>query len=205
MAIAFPSLIPTSQTFGIHYNTFINQSTLVGTVNTIELPGARWMGSVTFSDLTSTDTAKLRAFIAELRGSSGRFLYGDLGLTVPQDSAFSHTGSLTIDASPSPTNRIIYVSPDSPSTFTEGDYIQIGDDNDSPELKTIISVSGGPGQQGLTVEPLIRRSVASLAGTNVYYNNPKTEFALINEKQLMWNIRSKAHLSDFNLDFVEFF
>jgi hypothetical protein len=200
MAVTFPSVTPTSATFGIKYNTFISNAALNGMVRTIEMPGARWVGSVSFSDLNSTDLAKLRAFVTELRGSSGRFNYGDPGLTGPQDPNLA--GTLTIETGSD--NRIIKTTPDTGGGFTAGDYIQIGDLGDSPELKTIVSVSGAIGtQQSLIVEPMIRRT--DYLGQTITYNNPKTEFGLLNEDQLRWNIRTKVYLSDVTLDFVEFF
>ena len=197
-AINFPSLTPESQTFGIKYNTQISTSTISGVSQVVEMPGARWRGSISFSELVPTDAALLQQFALELRGSAGLFLYGDLSRTDPQSTI---TGSLTVE-SPS-TNRLVYTTPSS-GIFTAGDYIQIGADNDNPELKMIIDVSGSAGsQQALTIEPALRRT--DYIGLSITYSNPKTQFRLINEDQLIWSIRTKALLTDLTLDFLEFF
>lgn len=198
-ALDFPAgLIPDSQTFGIRYNTQVAVSQISGATQVVEMPGARWRGSISFRDLVPTDAADLQAFMLELRGSAGLFHYGDLSRTDPQTAV---TGTLEVETGS--TNRLVYTTP-STGGFTAGDYIQIGATGDSPELKMIISVSGSPGsQQSLTIEPALRRT--DYLGKTIVYSNPVGEFRLINEDQLIWSVRSKAKLSDINLEFLEFF
>lgn len=194
----FPSLVPEAQTFGIKYNTQISTSALSGVSQVVEMPGARWRGSITFRDLTPSDAAILQTFLLKLRGSAGLFFYADQSRTSPQTAI---TGSLTVESGS--TNRLVYTTP-STGGFTAGDYIQIGADGDSPELKMITNVSGPPAsQQALTVEPAIRRT--DYLGKTITYTNPKGEFRFINENQLIWSIRSKALLTDINLEYLEFF
>ena len=71
--LTFPSITPDTIDFGIRYNTQVSTTTLSGIVQTVELPGARWLGSMTFRDLTPEDSAALKGFLMRLRGSSGRF------------------------------------------------------------------------------------------------------------------------------------
>lgn len=197
-AINFPSLIPESTTFGIRYNTQISTSALSGVSQVVEMPGARWRGNITFRDLVPSDAADLQAFMLELRGSAGLFHYGDPSRTSPQTQI---TGTLEVETGS--TSRLIYTTP-STGGFSVGDYIQIGATGDSPEYKMVISVSGPPAsQQALTIEPAMRRT--DYLGKTIVYSNPVGEFRLINEDQLMWAVRSKAYLTDINLEFLEFF
>ena len=92
--LAFPSIIPETQDFGITYNTQVSSSPIVGITQTVELPGARWGGSISFRDMTDVESAELKKFMLQLRGSAGRFYYGDLTSPAP---LLAVTGSPTFD------------------------------------------------------------------------------------------------------------
>ena len=194
----FPSITPDIASFGIKYNTQISVSSISGVTQVVEMPGARFRGNISFRDLNTTEAAQLQSFLLQLRGSAGLFHYGDPSRTSTQTAV---TGSLTVEGGS--TNRLVYTTPSS-GGFTAGDYIQIGNTGDSPEYKMIISVSGAPAtQQALTIEPALRRT--DYSGKPIIYTNPVGEFRIINEDQLIWSIRSKALLTDINLEFLEFF
>lgn len=82
----FPSIVPSSVSFGIKYNTQINISTLSGTVQTVEVPGARWVADLSFDDMQAAESRVLAAFLAELRGASGRFYLYDHSHKDPRGS-----------------------------------------------------------------------------------------------------------------------
>lgn len=197
--LSFPSITPESQDFGITYNTQISTTPLSGIAQTVEMPGARWRGSMGFSSMTSAESAGLKAFLLELRGSAGRFFYGDVSKTA---TLLAVTGSPTID-SPS-TNRIIRTTLGAGSpAFSVGDYVQLGTD-DQRELKMIISSTLVSGDTfDIIVEPMIRRT--DYLGLSIVYVNPKGVFLLSSDTQALWSVRSKALLSDINLDFIEMF
>lgn len=189
--LTFPSsLIPDTIDFGIQYNTQVSGTSLSGIVQTVELPGARWKGSMNFRDLTLVDSAELKAFLLELRGAAGRFYIGDLSHTSPFNSV---SGTPVIQAGS--TARILTITGQTGS-FSVGDYIQIHNDVDR-ELKMVISVSGND----YTIEPLMRRT--DYIGKTVYYNNPRGVFLLDSDDQASWAVRSKAKLSDISLSFIE--
>lgn len=191
------SILPEILDFGIRYNTQVSSSTISGVTQRVELPGARWIGSMSFRDLTPADAATLKGFLLELRGSSGAFFFGDLSHTSPFNTV---TGSLTVDGAS--TNRIVRTTV-STGSFSIGDYIQIGTD-DQRELKMIIGVSDqGGGTFDLTVEPMIRRT--DYSGKPIVYTNPKGVFFLTESDQARWSTRSKAQLQDMSIDFIELF
>lgn len=197
--LAFPSITPELQDFGIVYSTQVASSPIGGITQTVELPGARWAGSISFSDMTSIESATLKTFMLQLRGSAGRFYYGDLTRTAP---LLAVTGSPTVD-SPS-TNRIIRVTLGSSSPeFSGGDYVQIGNDA-SRELKMVLSSASVSGDTyDLTIEPAIRRT--DYIGLDVVYSSPTGTFLLTSSDQAKWATRGKALLSDMSLDFAEVF
>lgn len=197
--IAFPSITPEIQDFGMQYNTQVKTTVLSGITQTVELPGARWAGSLTFIDMTPVEAAALKVFMLRLRGSAGRFFYGDVAHTSPFNTV---TGSPTIESSS--TNRVIQVTLGASSpVFSPGDFIQVGTD-DQRELKMVLSsavVSGDT--HDLTIEPAIRRT--DYVGLDVVYTNPTAVFFLSASDQAKWSTRSKALLSDMTLDFIEVF
>jgi hypothetical protein len=198
MALTFPNIIPDNQTFGIEYNTQVSSSTLSGIIQTVELPGARWKGTMSFKDMTPADSAELKAFLLELRGSSGRFYINDLSHTEP---FLTVTGSPTVSSAPTAYRVIRATTTTNP--FSVGDYIQIGTDTDR-ELKMIIDATQFSGlTYDYTVEPMIRRT--DYIGQTITYSNPTGKFMLDTSDQAMWGIRSKALLSDINISFIEAF
>ena len=199
MAIVFPTITPEIQDFGIAYNTQVSSSPISGVTQTVEMPGARWLGNISFRDMTPTESAALKVFLLQLRGSAGRFYYGDVSHTDPFNAV---TGSPTVTVIPNRRDQI-QVTLGSNIEFSPGDYIQIGTD-DQRELKMVlVSALDSGTTYTLTIEPLIRRNV--YAGESVIYSSPTGVFLLSSSDQAKWSIRSKALLSDMSLDFVEVF
>ena len=148
--LTYPSITPEIQNFGIKYNTQVSTSTINGVNQTVELPGARWLGDCSFRDLTLADAADLKAFLLELRGAAGNFFYGDITHT---DPFLAVTGSPTILATS--TRRLIKITLTG-GEFSPGDYIQIGT-GDTRELKMVVfSTDIGGGNFNVIIEPMIR-------------------------------------------------
>jgi len=194
--LTFPSITPDTLEFGIKYNTQISTTSLTGAITTIELPGARWKGSMSFRDLTLAESAELKAFLMELRGMSGRFFFGDLSHTSPFASV---TGTLEIESGSSA--RLLKVSYHSAAHLAAGDYIQVGDD-DNRELKMIVGETEDSDPLWyLIIEPMMRR--IDYEDEDAIYTNPKGVFMLDSDEQANWALRSKALLSDINISFIE--
>ena len=200
MALVFPSITPETQDFGIRYNTQISTSTISGIAQTVEMPGARWKGSMGFSDMTPAESAALKVFMLELRGSSGRFFYGDITHTSP---FLVVTGTPTISATAATPRSIRMTLGTSSPNLSPGDYIQLGTD-EQRELKMVITSTNVAGDTyDVVVEPMIRRT--DYVGLSVVYTNPVGVFLLASDDQALWSSRSKALLSNITLDFIEMF
>lgn len=191
--LTFPTITPETFDFGIKYNTQVSTTTMSGITQTVELPGARWMGSMTFRDLSPADSAELKAFLLELRGSAGRFYLGDISHTSPFNTV---TGSITVESTS--TARSLDVTPSSGS-FSVGDYIQVGS-GANQELKMVVAQAGS-NPQSIQIEPMMRRT--DFVGQTVTYTNPKGIFFLMSDDMARWSVRSKAKLSDISISFVE--
>jgi len=195
--LVFPTITPETQEFGIKYNTQVSTTTFSGIANTVEFPGARWGGSMSFRDMTLAESADLKVFLLELRGASGRFYYGDITHTSPLNSV---TGSPTIESGS--TRRVIKTTLGASSpAFSPGDYVELGT-GATREYKMIIdSTSTGGDSYDLTIEPMIR--IETYVGLDITYNTPLGIFLLNTDDQAKWSSRSKAQLSDISLDFIE--
>jgi len=150
--LTFPNIVPGSISFGIKYNTQINISSLSGAVQTIEIPGARWVSNLSFSDMEPNETRVLAAFLTELRGASGRFYLYDFSHKNPRGSNLA-SGNIIIDVDATISSPIISGTTTAGSTSTTlvdsggnfvntgisaGDYIK---NVTKSELKRILSFS----------------------------------------------------------------
>jgi len=73
----FPILVPTNSKFGIEFNTHTNKSPYNGTVQTIEMPGARWKADLSWQNLTLASANTFKGFLASMRGQAGRVYLHD--------------------------------------------------------------------------------------------------------------------------------
>ena len=195
--LVFPSIVPDTLDFGIKYNTQISTTTLSGIIQTVELPGARWFGTMQFRDLNSAQSAELKAFLLKLRGSSGRFYFGDLELTSPQSTV---SGTATIQSGS--TARDIILSGHT-GTFSVGDRIHVFNTGQTKrEYKMIVDVTS---PDTYTVEPMIRMPSSDFIGGEIVYTNPTGVFLLDSDDYAKWSLRSKALLSDMSFSFLEAF
>lgn len=191
-------VVPDSAEFGITYNTLIHTSPLSGATQTLEMPGARWKMRLSFRNLEPSEGRKLASFLTRLRGAAGRFYCHDYGRPTPQNITTS-LNSTTLVSTVSAGSNSVSLTGYSTGSLTVGDYISIGN-NGLRELKIIVADNNN----GLyTIEPKMRATKS--AGTPVIVNKPSTVFMLSSDEQAYWSTRSKAFLSDIDIDAVEIF
>lgn len=126
----FPTLVqaaPTTLEFGLVSNTQTFVSPLNGTVQTLEMPGARWRASFSFENLSDADAATLQAFLVTLRGQAGRFYLWNFARSTPRGAG---------TAAPGTTNLLKY------SSFQSGFWNQSGTD---PAVNTYVGTGGVDG------------------------------------------------------------
>ena len=158
--LTFPSIIPSSVSFGITYNTQINISSLSGSVQTIEVPGARWSANLSFDDLEPIEGRVLAAFLIQLRGSSGRFYLYDhshklprgsnLGITVIVDASAQEVGTALDTGTALGTHSTTTIE-DTTATFitdgliSDGDFVRNIANSETREIlsftETVITVT----------------------------------------------------------------
>lgn len=171
---AFPSLSvvePNAMTWGQRANTLVHVSPLSGQVQTVELPGARWLLSVNFAALQAADRALMEAFLARLRGQANRFTAHDFSKPVPRGT---YRGTLTTSGSiAAGATAVTITGGGAAQTLLAGDKLSIGG-----ELKiwTQNATANGSGVITGSVEPPFRAAISS--GAAVAWDRPTALFML---------------------------
>jgi hypothetical protein len=198
--LTFPVLSrngPSSLSWRKLSNSQAFESPLTKSVQTVELPGARWACTASWENLQTTDANKLRAFLAKLRGTAGRFYLGNLGQPYPFGNAAgtplvkgaAQTGSSLITDGWTPT-----------TTLLAGDYIGF---NAGAELRMIVAdaTADGSGNMTLTLDAPLRVSPAD--NSAIVITAPTCIMRLAGD-DIEWPYHP-GKISTFTLDAVEVF
>lgn len=197
---SFPTLSTGLTDFylGQRSNVFVHASAPSGTVQTVEMPGARWTISLTLDRLPLADARKMTAFLTKMRGQANRFTCHDISKPAPSGTM---RGTLTVlnSVSQGAIACDLTGGPGQASkTLLEGDFIKIGD-----ELKCIAAnaVSDSLGNISVTFEPPLRKNFNS--GTPVVWDKPTATFMLTRND---WQAHSHAQVhTSYSIDAVEDF
>jgi len=159
--LSFPSVGVQNSYFRLVRIVKKNMSPFTGEEQIFRHQGEWWEGEVTLIPMRRQDAATVQAFLAELRGQSGTFLYGDpdalalgtmgAGGTITVNGANQTGNSLSVDGMTTSTSNIL----------KPGDYFQLGTGT-SARLYMVTQPlnSNGSGQGTLTFEPALRSSPA---------------------------------------------
>jgi hypothetical protein len=160
MALTWPTLTryPTRVDWALRSLTQVHESPLNGSVQSLELPGSRWMASIVYENVRDeSDKAALRAFALQMRGRAGRVNVpvfqqitprGTLGGTplvagASQTGATLNTDGWTVGA-----------------TLLAGDFFKVGGEL---KMSTANGTANGSGVMSVTFEPILRASPADNA------------------------------------------
>nr|VFK58173.1 MAG: hypothetical protein BECKUNK1418G_GA0071005_100231 [Candidatus Kentron sp. UNK]VFK68292.1 MAG: hypothetical protein BECKUNK1418H_GA0071006_100131 [Candidatus Kentron sp. UNK] len=161
----------------LEHNIASNRSPYTKSSETQEWPGARWIVTMTFTNMTRREGQSLSAFINSLRGPSGKFRLfhfecpTPLGTVTgtPRIKGAEQTGdSILVDGLPSNTTGV----------FELGDFIGIGD-----EIKQITARvdSDENGEANIAITPNIRITPSDDA--LVVYGSSTAIFSLKDNQQ----------------------
>jgi len=172
--LTFPSVLPSSAEWQLVSNTQQFKSPFDGSIQSSELPGARWHVSLTFPNQTSSTARVLAAFLASLRGESGRFYLHDHTQPLPRGTIAGNpvvSGAAQTGASINTSGWT--------GTLLAGDMIGIGG-----ELKMVTADVTGPGL--IQFEPPLRQSPAD--ASPIVTNKPTAVFKLTGDNQASWRV-----------------
>lgn len=199
--LTFPTLSiiprPSSLEWGLQSNTLSFTSPLNGTVQTLELPGARWKASFILENLPASDSALMEAFLIQLRGQAGRFYLWNFARETPRGSAGGTP--LVNGAGQSGTSLIIDGCAASQTNWMlAGDYFGV---NGELKMLTAPVNTNGSGQATLVFEPPLRSSPADNAAITL--TKPICKMMLASNT-VRWNVRAPI-LSNVQIDCMEQF
>jgi len=178
--LTFPAAVPNHIELTLQSNTQNYTSPLTRVTQTQDLGGDQWLATLSFPPLFDANARTLRAFLAQLRGPSGRFYLKPYGATTPAGVATgtplvkgaNQTGtSLAIDGAAANVSGWLLV----------GDYFTVNN-----ELKMVVADcnTNGSGETTVVFEPPLRTAPADNAPLTV--TNPTVVMKLIDDKQARW-------------------
>ena len=167
--------------FGLIANTQTFRSPLDGTVQTLELTGARWQAKYDLPPMTRAQAAAWIAFLTDLLGSAGR-LYGfDPDARTPRGSAL---GSPQV-AGAGQSGKSLFVdgwSELETGLLLPGDYLEV---NGELKMVTAQADSDSAGEALIAFTPPLRASPADDAVVTL--DNPKATMMLADDTQAIWD------------------
>lgn len=194
---SFPNIPkPDAESWTLTFNTQSFTSDLNGAIQTAELPGARWSGSLTFTSRQGADAGKLKGFLAANKGRAGRFWVTPsdavLNGSATQNGIVGGGASLVLDFAGevySQTDWDAYsvpagatqmqasgFAPTDGAALLAGDYFEV-----NGELKIATEDFDG---NLLNFSPPLRVGVSY--GQTVRVINPRVRVMLTNDEQASW-------------------
>ena len=184
--------------FGLIANTQTFRSPLDGTVQTLELTGARWRANYELPPMTRTQAAAWTAFLTELLGSAGRFFGFDPDARSPRGSGLG--GPLVNGAGQTGQSLIVDGwSALETGLLLPGDYFEVGGEL---KMATAPADSDSSGEATLAFTPPLRTSPADGAALTLV--NPTVTMMLVDDEQAFWDA-DRASLYGISFAGVEVF
>ena len=197
--LTFPSVGIVRSSFRLVRVVSETESIFTGAQQVYQHQGEWWEGEVTFRTARRAQIAPVQAFLAQLRGKVGTFLYGDpdalalgrmgAGGTILVNGAGQTGNTLNVDGMTNST-----------TILKAGDYFQLGSGSSST-LHLVVTdlVSNGSGAGTITFEPKIKISPAD--NDAVVSTSPKGVFRL-SENTIEWDA-NQANLYSITIPFKE--
>ena len=175
-----------SANFRLIANTQTFRSPLDGTVQTLELTGARWRANYNLPVMTRAEAAAWQAFLASLKGQSGRFFGFDPAARTPRGSALGTP--LVVGASE--TGESIATDGwdiNETGLLLPGDFFEV---NGELKLVTASVDSDGGGAATISFVPSLRASPANNAPITTA--NPRCTMMLETDDSAAWDAEPGA-------------
>ena len=166
--------------------TQVHESPFDGTMQTLEMPGARWEFTVTWQILSPDDRRELAAFLARLRGRAGRFTYGPVWS--PRRAVGG--GSPVINGSGQSGEVLSTIGwAANAQAMRAGDWLSYADPAGRQRLHQVVAdaTADAAGVAALIISPPIRRAGAN--GVAVEVTAPIGTFMLPQDEAPSLNIR----------------
>ncbi len=184
--------------FGLIANTQTFRSPLDGTVQTLELTGARWQVNYELPPMNRAQAAAWTAFLTGLLGSSGRFFGFDPDARTPRGSAL---GTPLVNGAGQTGKSLIVDGWSAVETglLLPGDYFEV---NGELKMVTAQADSDSSGEATLAFTPPLRASPPD--GAVLTLTNPTITMMLVDDEQAAWDA-NRASLYGISFAGVEVF
>lgn len=171
--ITWPStrlFIPQRFELALRSNVVISTSPLTGATQTVEIPGARWVGSMTLTPCTQADQAAREALLTQIAGQANRVALWHFARPVPRGTM---RGNPTLSATAAAGATSMAVSTTAGATALAGDMFSVG----SQLVQCVTDAAAdGAGAMTMSIRPALRAQVAS--ATAVVWDKPTAAFIL---------------------------
>lgn len=192
------TMIPDNIVWTLRYNTMVHSSALNGYTQTYELPGARWVSRMDYTNLTKEETNSLVAWLSRLRGMAGRFYLYDFSMPSTLNGLNSANSGTISTAATSGDDSII--------NFSGAVNLAVGDKftvSDNKELKNVVQVNSST---QVVVSPGFRNPVAYYTGKTISTGTFATvKMMLDSDDQATKAVESKLLLGSVSISCVEIF
>lgn len=168
-----------SSRVGLRSNTQAFDSPLSGTVQTLELVGARWIFTYELPGMKRVTAAAWQALFVGANGRAGRIFAFDPDAKTPRGT---WAGAPLVNGASQTGLSLILDGFTAAATVKSGDYFQVG-----TELKMLTADGTADGSGNLTVSfaPSLRASPADNAP--VTSSNPQCIAMLVDDNQAAWD------------------
>ena len=204
---AFPALsrsAPYSVEFGLKSNTQVFTSPLNGSVQTLELLGARWAETFTWQNLQGADAELIKSLLTKLRGQANRVSKTPYERPAPQGTI--NLAGVTVNGAVAQFAASANLSGCGiGKTFADGDYFSV-----AGELKrctAAFTADGSGNMTGVTFEPPVR-AAAGWANTAAVTTNAPTALFIPSDPHVKWQGKPggpNGVMYDIAFDLVEVF
>lgn len=174
----FPNTTPNTNEWEIVTNSIVFTSPLSKTTQVVELPGARWSASLSFTDIEAAEKQLLNLFLTKLRGPSGIFKLHDHSYKGPQGDV---SGTPIMVAS----QQIVNTTFDTDSSWDKGSVWNIASggyrDIEKVEITAELAGTGYTASDIITLEGGTATVKATVQIVSVDGGGAVTAVTLINE------------------------
>jgi hypothetical protein len=195
--ISWPAALqaPTTVTWGVKANTQIMVSPLNGTVQTLELPGARWAVQMAFPAMAEAEAGPFQAYVMKLRGQANRAALYNHARNIPRGTA---GGTPLVNGGSQTGASLITDGWSAGATLLQGDFFSV---NGELKMATADCTADGSGNMTITFEPPLRASPANNAALTT---TKPTALFILQEPETRWTTRPGKY-TNIDLAFVEAF
>ncbi|TXH57593.1 MAG: hypothetical protein E6Q97_04215 [Desulfurellales bacterium] len=199
--LSFPGVGVKRSSFRLKRIVGVSESPFTGTQQIYRFAGEWWEGDVTFRPCKRADASLIQSFLAQLRGSSGTFLYGDPDAL--NQGVMGSGGVIRVNGDAQAGNSLIVdgMTPLAQNILLPGDYFQLGGGMSSRLYMCTSSLNAdGAGGGVVNFEPALRAS--PLDNELLILSNPKTLMRLT-ENVAEWSSDSHGWFDGLSLSFRE--